>query len=89
MLWATKDFNHEMKFCNLLKRVSFKCPLIDMNPVLADDEDSSSNSSQSSTAKILAALSNAEIAFEWSMLCQECVDCWSGNGEYIPTSLMR
>ena len=33
------------------------------------------------TARLLAKLSNSDLAFEWSMLCQECTDCWSPNGE--------
>ena len=34
------------------------------------------------TARLLAKLSNSDLAFEWSMLCQECTDCWSPNGEF-------
>ncbi len=26
--------------------------------------------------------SHAQLALEWSMLCQECTDCWTKNGEY-------
>ena len=56
-------------------------PIPEFDYYNADDEDSSSNSSQSSTAKLLASLSNHDLAFEWSMLCQDCTDCWSGNGK--------
>jgi hypothetical protein len=26
--------------------------------------------------------SHAQLALEWSMLCQECTDCWTKDGEY-------
>lgn len=29
----------------------------------------------------LAQASHSDLAFEWSMLCQECTDCWTGNGK--------
>ena len=53
-----------------------------------DDEAGSSSSTASSrgcpvasdTARLLAKLSNSDLAFEWSMLCQDCTDCWSQNG---------
>ena len=35
----------------------------------------------SATAKLLARLSNTDLAFEWSMLCQDCTDCWSQHGK--------
>ena len=35
----------------------------------------------SATAKLLARLSNNDLAFEWSMLCQDCTDCWSQHGK--------
>jgi hypothetical protein len=28
--------------------------------------------------------SHAQLALEWSMLCQECTDCWTKDGEYHP-----
>ena len=35
----------------------------------------------SATAELLARLSNTDLAFEWSMLCQDCTDCWSQHGK--------
>ena len=35
----------------------------------------------STTSQILASLTNTDLAFEWSMLCQDCTDCWTGNGK--------
>ena len=32
-------------------------------------------------AELLARLSNTDLAFEWSMLCQDCTDCWSQHGK--------
>ena len=29
----------------------------------------------------LAHASNSDLAFEWSMLCQDCTDCWTGTGK--------
>jgi hypothetical protein len=51
----------------------------------ADDEDEEETST---TAQILAKLTNSDLAFEWSMLCQDCTDCWSGNGELTTTVYM-
>ena len=45
------------------------------------DDESDSEDHLTCTARLLAKLSNSDLAFEWSMLCQECTDCWSPNGE--------
>jgi len=39
------------------------------------------------TARLLAKLSNSDLAFEWSMLCQECTDCWSPNDLQLAAEL--
>jgi hypothetical protein len=31
--------------------------------------------------------SHAQLALEWSMLCQECTDCWTKDGEYHPCTV--
>ena len=41
----------------------------------------------SATARLLARLSNTDLAFEWSMLCQDCTDCWSQHGK--PNKCLR
>ena len=46
--------------------------------VVADAADEHS----SATARLLAKLSNSDLAFEWSMLCQDCTDCWSQHGKF-------
>ncbi len=49
-----------------------------------DYEATTFNSSvASTTSEILASLNNSDLAFEWSMLCQDCTDCWSGNGKKL------
>ena len=45
------------------------------------DIDAEADSHCSATAKLLARLSNTDLAFEWSMLCQDCTDCWSQHGK--------
>ncbi len=40
----------------------------------ADDEGEESD-------LCLSQASHSDLAFEWSMLCQNCIDCWSGTGE--------
>ena len=49
-------------------------PIPEFDYYNADDEEDS-------TAKLLAKLTNSDLAFEWSMLCQDCTDCWSMNGK--------
>ena len=48
------------------------------NNAVAVDADEHS----SATARLLAKLSNSDLAFEWSMLCQDCTDCWSQHGKF-------
>ncbi len=54
-----------------------------------DDDDGGSGGSEgaasaavnpSTAALLLSEASNQDLAFEWSMLCQDCTDCWSGSG---------
>ena len=54
-------------------------PIPEFDYYQADDE---SDEEALTTARLLAKLSNSDLAFEWSMLCQECTDCWSPNGEF-------
>ena len=30
----------------------------------------------------LASASYTDLAFEWSMLCQDCVNCWTDTGKF-------
>ena len=54
------------------------------------DIDAEADSHCSATAKLLARLSNTDLAFEWSMLCQDCTDCWSQHGKpYKCSSYLR
>ena len=60
-----------------------------------EEEDAASSSSSSASslsppsATLAAAssspetppLSHSELAFEWSMLCQDCTDCWTRTGK--------
>ena len=55
-------------------------PIPEFDYYQADDE---SDSEDLTTARLLAKLSNSDLAFEWSMLCQECTDCWSPNGKLL------
>ena len=32
------------------------------------------------------ATSHSDLAMEWSMLCQECTDCWTGTGRGLVSS---
>lgn len=70
---------------NLVNNHRGLSPIPEFDYYNADDEDEDSSSasevSMSSTARLLAKLSNSDLAFEWSMLCQACTDCWSGNGK--------
>ena len=34
-----------------------------------------------SEAESLSHASHEDLAFEWSMLCQDCTDCWTGTGK--------
>ena len=52
-------------------------PIPEFDYYHADDE---SDSEDLTTARLLAKLSNSDLAFEWSMLCQDC-EHWSPNGE--------
>lgn len=61
---------------NSLRELS---PIPEFDYYNADDDDDSGTSS--ATARLLAKLSNSDLAFEWSMLCQDCTDCWSQHGK--------
>ena len=37
----------------------------------------------------LATASHAELAFEWSMLCQDCTECWTGTGRSQEVNVTR
>ena len=54
-------------------------PIPEFDYYQADDE---SDSEDLTTARLLAKLSNSDLAFEWSMLCQDC-EHWSPNGKFL------
>jgi hypothetical protein len=33
--------------------------------------------------EMLSQASHTDLAFEWSMLCQDCTDCWTQTGETL------
>lgn len=46
-----------------------------------------STSSASTAFDLSHVVSHADLAFEWSMLCQDCTDCWTGSGKSLSLSL--
>ncbi len=77
-MWESHQDNQAVGTRNL-------SPIPEFDYYNADDEDDISSSGcsihDSATARLLAKLSNSDLAFEWSMLCQDCTDCWSQNGK--------
>jgi hypothetical protein len=33
--------------------------------------------------EMLSQASHTDLAFEWSMLCQDCTDCWTQTGKSV------